>query len=178
MPKPESYKGIIEAWLAAFPRLSAQRLFGEVRAARYEGSYGRVRDHVRSARPRQPVAAAVRFETPPGRQGQVDFGTFTLPWGRRHADRIERGPRARWSVRSAICGRASSTVVSSRCDGGIVGFLVDWHGPVYASQTERWYKRPRDLPARYRITRRFAREIRGARWACERPSPGKLRGNR
>ena len=25
------------------------------------------------------------FETPAGRQGQVDFGTFTLPWGRRHA---------------------------------------------------------------------------------------------
>ena len=71
--------------LAEFPRLSAQRLFDEVRAAGYEGSYGRVRDHVRSVRPRQPVAAAVRFETPPGRQGQVDFGTFTLPWGRRHA---------------------------------------------------------------------------------------------
>ena len=27
----------------------------------------------------------MRFETPPGRQGQVDFATFTLPWGRRHA---------------------------------------------------------------------------------------------
>ena len=124
--KLDRYKGIIEARLAEFPRLSAQRLFDEVRAARYEGSYGRVRDHVRSVRPRQPVAAAVRFETPPGRQGQVDFGTFTLPWGRRHADRIERGPRARWSVRFAICGRASSTVVSSRRDGGVVGFLVDW----------------------------------------------------
>ena len=47
----------------------------------YEGSYGRVRDHVRSVRPQQPVAAAVRFETPPGvgRAG-LDFGTFTLPW--------------------------------------------------------------------------------------------------
>ena len=29
--------------------------------------------------------APVRFETPAGRQGQVDFGTFTLPWGRRPA---------------------------------------------------------------------------------------------
>ena len=27
----------------------------------------------------------VRFETPAGRQGQVDFATFKLPWGRRHA---------------------------------------------------------------------------------------------
>ena len=101
MPKPESYKGIIEARLATFPRLSAQRLFDEVRAARYEGSYGRVRDHVRSVRPRQPVEEALRFETPPGRQEQVDFGTFTLPWGRRYANRIERGPRARCSGRFA-----------------------------------------------------------------------------
>ena len=34
---------------------------------------------------REPVEAVVRFETPAGRQGQVDFATFTLPWGRRHA---------------------------------------------------------------------------------------------
>ena len=34
---------------------------------------------------REPIEAPVRFETPAGRQGQVDFGTFTLPWGRRHA---------------------------------------------------------------------------------------------
>ena len=36
-------------------------------------------------RPREPVGPVVRFETPAGRQGQVDFGTFRLPWGRRHA---------------------------------------------------------------------------------------------
>ena len=40
---------------------------------------------VRAVRPREPVEAVVRFETPAGRQGQVDFATFTLPWGRRHA---------------------------------------------------------------------------------------------
>ena len=31
------------------------------------------------SRPREPVEPVIRFETPPGRQGQVDFGTFTLP---------------------------------------------------------------------------------------------------
>ena len=36
-------------------------------------------------RPRDPVEPVVRYETPPGRQGQVHFGTFTLPWGRPHA---------------------------------------------------------------------------------------------
>ena len=44
-----------------------------------------MRDDVRAVRPREPVEAVVRFETPAGRQGQVDFATFTLPWGRRHA---------------------------------------------------------------------------------------------
>ena len=83
--KLDPYKGIIDARLAEYPKLSAQRLFDEVRAAGYPGGYGRVRDYVRESRPRAPSEPAVRFETPAGRQGQVDFGTFTLPWGRRHA---------------------------------------------------------------------------------------------
>ena len=79
------YKAIIDARLEAFPKLSAKRLFDEVRAAGYPGCYSRVNDYVRATRPREPVETLVRFETPAGRQGQVDFGTFTLPWGRRHA---------------------------------------------------------------------------------------------
>ena len=63
----------------------AKRLFDEVRAAGYPGCYSRVNDYVRATRPREPVVSLVRFETPAGHQGQVDFGTFTLPWGRRHA---------------------------------------------------------------------------------------------
>ena len=65
--------------------MSAKRLYDEVRAAGYTGGYVRVRDYVRSLRPREPEEAVVRYETPAGRQGQVDFATFTLPWGRRHA---------------------------------------------------------------------------------------------
>ena len=79
------YTGIVEARLEEFPGLSAKRLFDEVRAAGYPGGYSRVRDYVRAVRPRESVEAVVRFETPAGRQGQVDFATFTLPWGRRHA---------------------------------------------------------------------------------------------
>ena len=83
--KLDPYKGIIDARLEEFPRLSAKRLYDEVRAAGYTGGYVRVRDYVRAMRPREPVEAVVRFETPAGRQGQVDFATFTLPWGPRHA---------------------------------------------------------------------------------------------
>jgi len=79
------YTGIIAARLEEFPALSAKRLFDEVRASGYAGGYSRVRDYVRSVRPRRAAEPVVRFETPAGRQGQVDFGTFTLPWGRRHA---------------------------------------------------------------------------------------------
>ena len=79
------YTAIIDARLQEFPGLSAQRLFDEVRAAGYAGSYTRVRDYVRAGRRREPAESVVRFETPAGHQGQVDFATFTLPWGRRHA---------------------------------------------------------------------------------------------
>ena len=83
--KLDPYAGIIDSRLEEFPGLSAQRLFDEVRAAGYPGGYSRVRDYVRAVRPREVPEPVVRFETPAGRQGQVDFATFTLPWGRRHA---------------------------------------------------------------------------------------------
>ena len=36
-------------------------------------------------RPTPVVDPVVRFETPPGHQGQVDFAEFRLPWGKRYA---------------------------------------------------------------------------------------------
>ena len=83
--KLDPYTAIIDARLEQYPGLSAQRLFDEVRAAGYPGGYSRVRDYVRAVRPRPAAEPVVRFETPAGRQGQVDFATFSLPWGRRHA---------------------------------------------------------------------------------------------
>ena len=81
----DPYKGIIEARLEAFPLLTAMRLFEELRAAGYGGGYTQVKACVRELRPQPPAEPVVRFETPAGFQGQVDFGTFTLPWGRRYA---------------------------------------------------------------------------------------------
>ena len=65
----DPYKGIIEVRLQEFPKLSAQRLFDEVRAAGYAGGYSRVRDYVRTVRAQEPLDPVVRFETPAGRQG-------------------------------------------------------------------------------------------------------------
>ena len=83
--KLDPAKGIIDARLEECPKLAAKRLIDEVRAAGYPGCYERVNDYVRETRPREPVEPVIRFETPADRQGQVDFGSFTLPWGRRHA---------------------------------------------------------------------------------------------
>ena len=82
--KLDPYKGILRARLAAYPELTSQRLFEEVREAGYPGSHSRVRDSVRGLRRAAPPPPARRFETPPG-HCQVDFGTFRTPWGRRHA---------------------------------------------------------------------------------------------
>ncbi|MDE2921395.1 MAG: helix-turn-helix domain-containing protein [Acidobacteriota bacterium] len=79
--KVDPYKELIEVRFGEFPKLSAKRLFDEVRAAGYDGGYSRVRDYVREVRPRPPQEPPVRFETPAGHQGQVEFGTFRLPWG-------------------------------------------------------------------------------------------------
>ncbi len=83
--KLDPYKGIIQERLEAYPLLTAQRLFDEIQVAGYPGGYTQLKDHVRAIRPQSPAEPMVRFETPAGFQGQVDFATFNLPWGRRYA---------------------------------------------------------------------------------------------
>jgi transposase len=83
--KLDPYKPIIDERLRQYPELSATRLFEEVRAAGYEGGYTQVKVYVRQIRPRPPEEPVIRFETPPGRQAQVDFADFRFPWGKRYA---------------------------------------------------------------------------------------------
>ena len=83
--KIDLYRGIIDTRLSAYPKLTAVRLFEEIRAAGYSGGYTQVKEYVRQVRPRPAAEPVVRFETPPGHQGQVDFAHFKLPWGWRYA---------------------------------------------------------------------------------------------
>ena len=83
--KLDAYKPIIETRLAAYPQLSAVRLLAEIRAAGFEGSYTQLKEFVRRVRPIPAPAPVIRFETPAGRQAQVDFARFTFPWGVRYA---------------------------------------------------------------------------------------------
>lgn len=83
--KLDPFKGIIDARLEAFPRLSSVRLLEEIRAAGYTGGYTQLKEYVRTVRPRPREEPVIRFETAPARQAQVDFADFKLPWGKRYA---------------------------------------------------------------------------------------------
>ena len=62
--------------LTEFPELRATRLFREVHAQGYAGSYATLRRFLQPLRPERPVSAVYRFETPPGLQAQVDWAFF------------------------------------------------------------------------------------------------------
>ena len=83
--KLDPYKPIIEARLAAYPELSAVRLLDEIRAAGYLGGYSQLKAFVQRVRPTPTPEPVVRFETPAGRQAQVDFARFRFAWGVRYA---------------------------------------------------------------------------------------------
>jgi transposase len=57
-------------------------LLRELRQRGYQGSYTRVKDYLQPRRQQADCVAVRRFETPPGKQGQVDWGdlgTITYP---------------------------------------------------------------------------------------------------
>ncbi|QKE93813.1 IS21 family transposase (plasmid) [Lichenicola cladoniae] len=62
--------------VAAYPDLTGSRLHREIRDLGYAGGYTAVKDFLRGVRPTTPAGFEVRFETPPGRQAQVDFAHF------------------------------------------------------------------------------------------------------
>lgn len=63
----------------------AQAVFEELRTLGFEGSYDTVKRFVHPLREAMKVEATVRFETPPGRQGQVDWGQCWTGLGGRRA---------------------------------------------------------------------------------------------
>jgi transposase len=81
VPRPmliAPFEDYLAARVAAYPELSGKRLLREVREMGYAGGYSRLTDFLREVRlPRRPVFER-RFETPPGKQGQVDFAEFKV----------------------------------------------------------------------------------------------------
>jgi transposase len=75
----DKHVAYLRARLAEYPGLTAQRLHREIARLGYAGGYSMVRDEVRALRPAGGGKGyAVRFETLPGEQAQVDFAQFRI----------------------------------------------------------------------------------------------------
>lgn len=72
----DPYKAWLTARTAQFPELNGTRLLREIREMGYAGGYTQLTDFLRTVRPKPESPAAIRFETPPGKQAQVDFAEF------------------------------------------------------------------------------------------------------
>jgi transposase len=64
--------------LAAYPGLTAIRLWRELKERGFTGAYTAVKRAVAAIRPAPPLPVEVRFETPPGEQAQVDLARFEV----------------------------------------------------------------------------------------------------
>ena len=74
--KVRPFEPYLRERVTAFPDLTGSRLHREIRDLGYGGGYTMVKDFLREVRPSVPAGFEVRFETPPGRQAQVDFAHF------------------------------------------------------------------------------------------------------
>lgn len=77
-PRPrllEPYEDYLRGRVTDHPELSGRRLMREIVERGYAGGYTTVTDFLREARP-APAGFERRFETPPGKQAQVDFAHF------------------------------------------------------------------------------------------------------
>jgi transposase len=75
--------------IAAFPELTGSRLLREIKELGYAGGYTTVKEFLRTIRPRALQVFERRFETPAGKQAQVDFAFFrTVFTDQPGADRI------------------------------------------------------------------------------------------
>ncbi len=73
----EPFEAYLRDRVGLFPDLSGRRLLREIRAMGYKGSYSTLKPFLRSVRPPRRTQFERRFETPPGKQAQVDFAEFT-----------------------------------------------------------------------------------------------------
>jgi transposase len=74
----DPFEPYLKERLAAYPGLTAVRLWREAKERGYAGGYSSLRDCVRDLRPPRTAGFEVRFETPPGQQAQVDFAHFEV----------------------------------------------------------------------------------------------------
>lgn len=80
-PRPtvvKPFEPYLRERVATWPELSGARLLREIRELGYRGGKTALNDFLRRVRPAPAPTFEVRFETPAGRQAQVDFAEFKV----------------------------------------------------------------------------------------------------
>lgn len=76
--KLDPFEETVGSLLEKYPKITGQRLFEELTSAGYEGGISILRDRLRSVRPDPKREPAIRFETSPGLQGQMDWSPYRI----------------------------------------------------------------------------------------------------
>jgi len=80
--KLDEWVHLIKHYLDTYPDITTVRLLEELREAGYEGGITILRERVRLMRAKPAVAPIIRFETEPGKQGQMDWSPYKINFTR------------------------------------------------------------------------------------------------
>jgi transposase len=72
----------IEELFKEYPNITGQRIYEEITAAGFTGGISFFRERLRTLRPQPKKDPVVRFETPPGLQGQMDWSPYQITFRR------------------------------------------------------------------------------------------------
>ena len=84
----DPYLTAAREWLARYPDLTVQRLLEELRRLGFTGGYTTLRLWIREERPRGVAMPVSRFETAPGVQAQMDYGTYEIDFSDERRRRV------------------------------------------------------------------------------------------
>jgi transposase len=80
--KLDAFRPMIKGLLEKYPDMTGVRVHETLCENGFDGGQSIVRDYLRKIRPRPKKEPVIRFETPPGHQGQMDWSPYTLAFTR------------------------------------------------------------------------------------------------
>jgi transposase len=80
--KLDAFKPMIQELLEKYPNITGVRMCEKLATGGFDGGRTIVMDYLRKIRPRPKKEPEVRFETPPGYQGQMDWSPYTVNFTR------------------------------------------------------------------------------------------------
>jgi len=86
--KLDAFEATIVRLLERYPRMTATRLFEELKKQGYTGSYTILRERVNQLRSRPQKPLVVRFETAPGVQAQMDWAEYQIDFAQEGRRRV------------------------------------------------------------------------------------------